>query len=104
MTDGNLLSDEMKINLHMLHALILNGVAGVVHDANVVAVDTRVQRDGGAWSSCKSWRNQVTSATPLATTRYSASALERKTTVCRLADQETRLSPRSGSEIEGLRF
>jgi hypothetical protein len=47
----------------------------------------RVQRDGRAWSSCKSRRNQVASATPLATTLYSDSALERETTVCRLADQ-----------------
>jgi hypothetical protein len=26
--DGNLLSDKMKINLHMLGALMLNGVGG----------------------------------------------------------------------------
>jgi hypothetical protein len=26
LTDGNLLSDEMKINLHMLRALMLNGL------------------------------------------------------------------------------
>jgi hypothetical protein len=38
LTDDNLLSDEMKINLHMLRALMLNGV-GEVHDADVVAVD-----------------------------------------------------------------
>jgi hypothetical protein len=36
-----------------------------------------VQRDGGAWTSCKRWRNQVASATPLATARCSASVLER---------------------------
>jgi hypothetical protein len=46
-----------------------------------------VQYDGGAWSSCKSWRNQVASATLLAMARYSASTLERETTVCHLADQ-----------------
>jgi hypothetical protein len=28
LTDGNLLSDKMKINLHMLGALMLNGVGG----------------------------------------------------------------------------
>jgi hypothetical protein len=37
--DDNLLSDKMKINLHILGALILNGVGGEVHDANIVAVD-----------------------------------------------------------------
>jgi hypothetical protein len=38
-TDGNLLSDEMKINLHILLALMLNGVGGEVHDDDVVTVD-----------------------------------------------------------------
>jgi hypothetical protein len=28
LTDGNLLSNKMKINLHMLIALMLNGVGG----------------------------------------------------------------------------
>jgi hypothetical protein len=28
LTDGNLLSDKMKINPHMLGALMLNGVGG----------------------------------------------------------------------------
>jgi hypothetical protein len=28
LTDGNLLSDKIKINLHMLGALMLNGVGG----------------------------------------------------------------------------
>jgi hypothetical protein len=41
LTDDNLLSDEMKINHHMLHALVLmlNGVGEDVHGANVVTVD-----------------------------------------------------------------
>jgi hypothetical protein len=44
LTDGNLLSDEMKISLHMLRVLMLNGVGGEVHDADVVAVDESVVR------------------------------------------------------------
>jgi hypothetical protein len=39
LTDGNLLSDEIKINLHMLRALMLNGVDGEVHDVDVIVVD-----------------------------------------------------------------
>jgi hypothetical protein len=39
LTDGNLLSDKMKINLHMLSVLMLNGVGGEVHGANIIAVD-----------------------------------------------------------------
>jgi hypothetical protein len=44
LTDGNLLSDEMKINLHMLCALVLNGVGGEVHGAHVVTVDESAGR------------------------------------------------------------
>jgi hypothetical protein len=44
LTDGNLLSDEMKINLHMLHALMLNKIGGEVHGADVVAVDESAAR------------------------------------------------------------
>jgi hypothetical protein len=44
LTDGNLLLDEMKINLHMLRALILNGVGGEIHNADVVTVDENLAR------------------------------------------------------------
>jgi hypothetical protein len=44
LTDDNLLSDEMKINLHMLRALMLNRVGGEVHDADVVTVDESATR------------------------------------------------------------
>jgi hypothetical protein len=49
LTNGNLLSDKMKINLHMLGALMLNRVGGEVHNADIVTVDS-VHRDGGVWS------------------------------------------------------
>jgi hypothetical protein len=39
LTDDNRLSAKMKINLHMLGALMLNGVGGEVHDADIVTVD-----------------------------------------------------------------
>jgi hypothetical protein len=39
LTDGDLLSDKMEINLHMLGTLMLNGIDGEVYDADVVAVD-----------------------------------------------------------------
>jgi hypothetical protein len=44
LADGYLLSNKMKINLHMLHALMLNGVGGEVHGADVVAVDESASR------------------------------------------------------------
>jgi hypothetical protein len=47
LADGNLLSDKMKINLHMLGALMLNGIGGDVHGADVVAVDKGAPRRQG---------------------------------------------------------
>jgi hypothetical protein len=47
LTDHNLLSDKMKISLHMLSALMLNGVGGEVHSADVVAVDKGAPRRRG---------------------------------------------------------
>jgi hypothetical protein len=42
--DGDLFSDEVKINLHMLGALVLNGVAGEVNGTYVIAIDERTPR------------------------------------------------------------
>jgi hypothetical protein len=39
LTSGDLLSDKMQINLHILGALMLNRVGGKVHDADVVVAD-----------------------------------------------------------------
>jgi hypothetical protein len=39
MIDGDLPSDQMEINLHMLDVLMLNEVGGEVHDTDIVIVD-----------------------------------------------------------------
>jgi hypothetical protein len=70
LADDNLLSDKMKINLHMLGALMLNGVGGEVHGADVIAVDKGASRRR-VWSSWSSCHSQVTSTTQLATAQYS---------------------------------
>jgi hypothetical protein len=44
LTYGNLLSDKMKINFHMLGALMLNGVGGEVHGADIITVDEGAPR------------------------------------------------------------
>jgi hypothetical protein len=44
LTDGDLLSDKIEINLHMLGVLMLNKVGGEVHDANIVIVDKCASR------------------------------------------------------------
>jgi hypothetical protein len=47
LTDDNFLSDKMKINLHMLGALMLNGIGGEVHGADIVIVDEGAPRRRG---------------------------------------------------------
>jgi hypothetical protein len=69
-TDSYPVANEVKVNLHMLRPLMLNRVDREVHGADVVAINDRAL--GG----------------------YSALALERERTSCRLDDQETRLPPR----------
>ena len=90
--DGDPVVHEVQVDLHMLRPLMMDGVSGEIHGVDVVAVDELLA--SGLWSSAKSCRSQDASATPLATVRYSASALERETTGCRLDDQEIRLPPR----------
>jgi hypothetical protein len=94
LAEGNLLSDKMKINLHMFGALMLNGVGGEVHNTDVVTVDKGAPRRWGL-ELVELLSQPSTPAMPLAMTQYSASALEWETTVCRLADQETKLPPRN---------
>jgi hypothetical protein len=47
LTDGNILWDKMKINLHMLGALMLDGVGEDVHNTDVVTVDKGAPRRRG---------------------------------------------------------
>jgi hypothetical protein len=47
LADDNILSDKIKINLHMLGVLMLNEVGGEVHDADVVTVDKGAPRRQG---------------------------------------------------------
>jgi hypothetical protein len=41
LTDGDLFSNEVKINLHMLGTFVLNGVVEEVHSTYVITVDER---------------------------------------------------------------
>jgi hypothetical protein len=38
-TNGNMFSNEMEVNLDMLRMLVLNGVGGEVDSANIVTLD-----------------------------------------------------------------
>ena len=39
--DSDPVANEVQVDLHMLRLLMLNGVGGEIHGANVVAVDER---------------------------------------------------------------
>jgi hypothetical protein len=73
---------------------VLHEIGGEVDGADVVAVD-----EGGTLKGVVELVEKLMHpgglATPLATARYSTSALEREATGCRLAAQETRLAPRN---------
>ena len=39
--DGNPVAHEVQVDHHMLRSLMLNGVGGEIHGADVVAIDER---------------------------------------------------------------
>jgi hypothetical protein len=77
--DGNALTDKLEINLNMLGAPVLNGVGGEIDSADVVAVDQSGLQQGVVQLH-KQPTKPAHSATPLATARYSTSALEQEMT------------------------
>jgi hypothetical protein len=67
LTDDNLLSDKIKIKLHMLGALMLNGVGGEVHGVDIITVDTetagsgaRGAADTARWPQPRRWQRHDT--------------------------------------------
>lgn len=92
-TDGDTLADEVKIYLHVLHALVLHEIGGKVDRVDVVAVD-----ECDAHETVELIEQLIElgcSATLLAIVCYSVLTLEQETTGCRFEDQETRLVPRN---------
>jgi hypothetical protein len=85
LTDGDLLSDKMEINLYMLGALIMNGVCGEGHGADFITVDKGAPRRR-ALELMEQLPHPSGLSHTVGTARYLASALEREMTACRLAD------------------
>jgi hypothetical protein len=50
-TDGYAFSHEVKVDLNMIGALVLNGVHGKVYDTDVLVVDECDLLISGAWGS-----------------------------------------------------
>jgi hypothetical protein len=92
LANSDFFPDEVHIELNVLGAFMVHWVGAHVAGGDVVAED---DRGLGQWqsSSLRSYRSHVLSATAFATPRYSASALDRETVVCRFDDHERRESP-----------
>jgi hypothetical protein len=76
----NTISNEMKVDLNVFGALVLDWIRGHVHSTDIVAEDN-CSTEQGSVELLEKLAEQLASATALATPRYSASALERET-VC----------------------
>lgn len=89
-TDDDTLADEVEVNLHVLRVQALHEIDGEVDCTDVALVD-----ECGTCKRAVGLMEQLMEpehiGTPLATTRYSGSALERQTTHYCFEDQETRL-------------
>ena len=83
--DSDPVANELQVNLHMLRLLMLNGVGGEIHGADVVAVDERAL---GERAEPGRLCHAVSDSPVL---RLSTGAGE---TGWLLDDQETRLPPR----------
>jgi hypothetical protein len=69
------LTNELKIDVNMLRVLLLDQVDGEVDDVDIVVVDMCTPGER-SMELLKELAGQLTSATPLATTRYLALARE----------------------------
>jgi hypothetical protein len=93
--DSNTLADEVKVDLHVLRALVLHRISGEVYYADGVALD-----EVGTRERAMKLLEQLTELGSLghavgysAMPRYSALTLEWETTSRRFEDQEMRLTP-----------
>jgi hypothetical protein len=93
-TNGDTLTYEVEINLNMLRLLMLKWIRQKVDSTNIITIHQSV---AGQWvvELLKKLTKPTCLSKPLATARYSASALDREIVFCRFEDQETRLSPRN---------
>jgi hypothetical protein len=91
-TNGYTLAHKVEINLNMHRAFVLDMIGGEIKCTDIITVD-----QGTLGQRVVEFMQQLTQpaglSKALATARYSASALDRETTLWRLEDQETRLSP-----------
>jgi hypothetical protein len=92
--NGDMLMDEVEVELGMLCTLMLDEVGGEVHGADVVTIDK-----GAPHQRTMQLLEYLTKPCRLDDAISHSVVLglgaERKTTGCRFEDQETRLSPRN---------
>jgi hypothetical protein len=83
----------VEVDLNMLRVLIMEGVAGEVDSADIVAVYQGTQ-DEGAMKLLEKLAHPARLSHPISNSLALRPALERETTGCRLEDQEIGLAPR----------
>jgi hypothetical protein len=90
---SHLLANEVDADLDVLGTAVVDRVGCHVDSANVIAVDdySNLQRN---IEFLKKLPQPATLGDDVSIARCSASALDRDTVVCRLDDQDTRLSPK----------
>jgi hypothetical protein len=94
LTERNLITEEVEVDLDVLRALMLHWLAGHVYNTDVVT-ENHCGLPKWGMQLQQELRSQEALTTALATARYSASALERETIACCLEDQEIRLALRN---------
>jgi hypothetical protein len=74
LSQGNLLTDEVNVNLNMLHATMMDRVSGHVDSTDIVAVDDHRRRDG-----CMELLEQLTKPTCLSHSVRNSTVLSLRT-------------------------
>lgn len=96
-TECHFVTYKVYVYLNMFGALVLDWIGWKIDGTDIIAEDKSVMLER-LLQLKEDWRRlhtQVVSTTALATTLYTASALDREVVACRLDDQETRLSPKN---------
>ena len=87
------MTNEVTIDLNMFSTFMKDIIMSNLNSTSIITV--KFSCSGTATPrSCSNQRNQISSAVVAASALYSASVLERATTVCFLLLQEIRESPR----------
>ena len=87
------MTNEVTINLNMFSTFMEDIIMSNLNSTSIIIVKFSCSGTVNT-KSCSNQRNQISSAVVVASALYSASVLERATTICFLLLQEIKESPR----------